>query len=185
MDERPEGSPESVPGHCPGPSPSSLVASLLELQDHCDHPRLPQCLHQIAEAYFLEEDYERAFQFLQLERLYHERLLSNLAALQGEWESRWKACRQAERSSKERARTDLGSEHLETLRRICRSHRRPSLGTEKHAAADPEPKNSLTCWRWPGEQRLDGTSLPCSIGEFGPPLDTLSRGGAGRLHSVG
>ncbi|KAG7465776.1 hypothetical protein MATL_G00157130 [Megalops atlanticus] len=154
MDERPEGSP--------GPSPSSLVASLLELQDHCDHPRLPQCLHQIAEAYFLEEDYERAFQFIQLERLYHERLLSNLAALQEQWESRWKACRQTERSSKERARTDLGSEPLETLRRICRTHRRPSLGAEKHAVADSEPKNSLTCWRWTGEERLGDSLLPCS-----------------------
>uniref|UniRef100_A0A8K9UEA3 Consortin, connexin sorting protein b n=1 Tax=Oncorhynchus mykiss TaxID=8022 RepID=A0A8K9UEA3_ONCMY len=68
----------------PGPSPD-LLASLQSLGEHSDHTLLPQTLHQIAEAYSLEEEYQWAVQFLQLERLYHERLLSNLTALQEDW----------------------------------------------------------------------------------------------------
>uniref|UniRef100_A0A667Z308 Uncharacterized protein n=1 Tax=Myripristis murdjan TaxID=586833 RepID=A0A667Z308_9TELE len=59
----------------PGPSPE-LLASLQALGDSSDDTLLPQSLHQV---------YQWAVQFLQLEKLYHERLLSNLAALQDNW----------------------------------------------------------------------------------------------------
>ncbi|CAB1339958.1 unnamed protein product, partial [Coregonus sp. 'balchen'] len=72
-------------GTASGPSPD-LLASLQSLGEHNDHTLLPQSLHQIAEAYSLDEDYQWAVQFLQLEKLYHERLLSNLAALQEDWD---------------------------------------------------------------------------------------------------
>uniref|UniRef100_A0A3B4TQD1 Consortin, connexin sorting protein b n=1 Tax=Seriola dumerili TaxID=41447 RepID=A0A3B4TQD1_SERDU len=67
-----------------GPSPE-LLASLQSLGENSDYTLLPHSLHQIAEAYSLKEDYQWAIQFLQLEKLYHERLLSNLAALQENW----------------------------------------------------------------------------------------------------
>uniref|UniRef100_A0A8C3AIS8 Consortin C-terminal domain-containing protein n=1 Tax=Cyclopterus lumpus TaxID=8103 RepID=A0A8C3AIS8_CYCLU len=62
-----------------------LLASLQSLRENSDYTMLPHSLHQIAEAYSLKEDYQWAIQFLQLEKLYHERLLSNLAALQANW----------------------------------------------------------------------------------------------------
>ncbi|KAG7244259.1 hypothetical protein INR49_004397, partial [Caranx melampygus] len=61
-----------------------------------------------------------AIQFLQLEKLYHERLLSNLAALQENWESQWKE-KNTENSFS--AETDpISQKHIETLSQICRTH---------------------------------------------------------------
>ncbi|XP_064188191.1 consortin isoform X2 [Anguilla rostrata] len=154
LGDKAEGSPKSAPA----PDPSLLLALLRELQEDGDHPRLPQQLHQIAEAYFLEEDYEQALQFVQLERLYQERLLSNLAALQDHWESRWNAGRQGESQPQGRACTDLRSAQLETLSLICRTHQRPSLSVEKRSAVDKAPKSRTRT----GEETADGTLLPCS-----------------------
>ncbi|KAL0967661.1 hypothetical protein UPYG_G00255150 [Umbra pygmaea] len=111
----------------PGPSPD-LLASLQSLGEHSDHTLLPQSLHQIAEAYSLDEDYQWAVQFLQLERLYHERLLSNLAALQEDWERKW-------REHNRTAETNtVGQEHIEVLSKICRTHKRPMVSDEKSMA---------------------------------------------------
>uniref|UniRef100_A0A673BR05 Consortin, connexin sorting protein b n=1 Tax=Sphaeramia orbicularis TaxID=375764 RepID=A0A673BR05_9TELE len=68
----------------PGPSPE-LLASLQSLGENNDYTLLPQSLHQIAEAYSLKEDFQWAIRFLELEKLYHERLLSNLTTLQENW----------------------------------------------------------------------------------------------------
>ncbi|XP_067097778.1 consortin, connexin sorting protein b [Osmerus mordax] len=129
------GSAEFIPaGPRGGPSPE-LLASLQTLGENSDYALLPQSLHQIAEAYSLEEDYPWAVQFLQLERLYHERLLSNLAALQESWESQ---CRE---STKSLCRLSLqpnsiGQEHIDVLSKICRTHQRPTLGAQVQSMAD-------------------------------------------------
>uniref|UniRef100_A0A3Q0RYH2 Consortin, connexin sorting protein b n=1 Tax=Amphilophus citrinellus TaxID=61819 RepID=A0A3Q0RYH2_AMPCI len=86
-----------------GPTPE-LLASLQSLGENSDYTLLPHSLHQIAEAYSLNEDYQWAIQFLQLEKLYHERLLSNLTVLQENWAD----------GSREK--------HFETLSQICRTH---------------------------------------------------------------
>ncbi|XP_038823901.1 consortin-like [Salvelinus namaycush] len=117
----------------PGPSPD-LLASLQSLGEHSDHTLLPQSLHQIAEAYSLVEEYQWAVQFLQLERLYHERLLSNLAALQEDWESQWRKRNRAAESTSPGETNSIGQEHIEILRQICRTHQRPMLGAEKSMA---------------------------------------------------
>ncbi|XP_062267205.1 consortin, connexin sorting protein b [Platichthys flesus] len=101
-----------------------LLASLQSLGENSNYTLLPHSLHQIAEAYSLKEDYQWAIQFLQLEKLYHERLLSNLAALQENWESRW---RERNPESSLPAETDaISVKHMETLSQICRTHPRPS-----------------------------------------------------------
>lgn len=114
----------------PGLSPE-LVASLQSLRENSDDTLLPHSLHQIAEAFSLKEDYQWAIQFLQLEKLYHERLLSNLAALQENWESQWK-----EKKSDESCLPDetdgIGQKHIETLSQICRTHHRPSTCVEEN-----------------------------------------------------
>ncbi|XP_029577628.1 consortin [Salmo trutta] len=117
----------------PGPSPD-LLASLQSLGEHNDHTLLPQSLHQIAEAYSLDEDYQWAVQFLQLEKLYHERLLSNLAALQEDWESQWRERNRVAESTFPAETNSTGQEHIEILSQICRTHQRPMLSAEMSMA---------------------------------------------------
>ncbi|XP_071390942.1 consortin-like [Centroberyx affinis] len=102
---------------CPtGPIPSpALLASLEQLAQRGDDTHLPHYLHQIAEAFVLQEDYQRALWCVQLERLYHQRILDNLNALQEQWESR---CRRTSDS-------DLATQQLDTLTHICQTHSRP------------------------------------------------------------
>ncbi|XP_009982626.1 PREDICTED: consortin-like, partial [Tauraco erythrolophus] len=63
----------------------SLFSLLREEVEEVDSKILPLCLHQIAETYFQEEEYEKAMKFIQLERLYHEQLLANLSSIQEQW----------------------------------------------------------------------------------------------------
>ncbi|XP_036448546.1 consortin [Colossoma macropomum] len=107
----------------------SLSACVCVLEERGDDALLPHTLHQIAEALVLERDYQRAIRFLQLERLYHERVLSNIAALQDQWESRWRLVGQGQSSSV--SDSDLDIEHLETLRHICRTHTQPRRSAER------------------------------------------------------
>ncbi|KAM9840783.1 consortin, connexin sorting protein b [Aulostomus maculatus] len=115
-------------------SPSSeLLASLQSLGENTDYTMLPHSLHQIAEAYSLKEDYQWAIQFLQLEKLYHERLLTNLDALQENWESQW---RESKAESRRPADPDniISQKHIETLREICRTHLKPSARLEANTS---------------------------------------------------
>ncbi|KAM3602850.1 uncharacterized protein V6R79_011928 [Siganus canaliculatus] len=112
-----------------GPSPE-LLASLQSLRDNSDYTLLPHSLHQIAEAYSHKEDYQWAIQFLQLEKLYHERLLSNLTALQEEWENQWKE-KKTVGSSLPLEADGISQKHIESLDQICRTHHRPSSNEEQ------------------------------------------------------
>uniref|UniRef100_A0A8C1JJQ8 Consortin N-terminal domain-containing protein n=1 Tax=Cyprinus carpio TaxID=7962 RepID=A0A8C1JJQ8_CYPCA len=119
-------------GIVPGPSPS-LLASLQSLVEHNDHMLLPHSLHQIAEGYFLEKDYQWAVEFLHLEKLYHERLLSNLASIQEKWDSQRKISIQTESNSPLNSNgTDTEREHMDLLSHICKTHQRPNLSLEKN-----------------------------------------------------
>uniref|UniRef100_A0A8C6V4H2 Consortin, connexin sorting protein b n=1 Tax=Neogobius melanostomus TaxID=47308 RepID=A0A8C6V4H2_9GOBI len=100
---------------------AELLASLQSLGENQDYTLLPLSLHQIAEAYSLQEEYQWAIHFLELEKVYHERLLSNLAALQENWEGEWK-----QRSGAETSLSSDGESHMETLSQICRTHLSPS-----------------------------------------------------------
>ncbi|KAA0708461.1 Consortin [Triplophysa tibetana] len=113
----------------PGPSPSLLV-SLQSLAEDNDHMLLPHSLHQIAEAYFLEEDYHWAAEFLTLEKIYHERLVSNLASIQEQWETQWKASIQTKSDSPV---SETEKAHLDSLSHICKTHQRPNLLAEKNS----------------------------------------------------
>ncbi|XP_038557175.1 consortin isoform X1 [Micropterus salmoides] len=98
-----------------GPIPSpALLESLEQLAQRGDDTHLPQYLHQIAEAFVLHKDYQRALWCIQLERDYHQRVLDNLNALQQQWEG------QGRKTS-----SDLATPHLDTLKHICQTHSRP------------------------------------------------------------
>ncbi|XP_049611984.1 consortin, connexin sorting protein b isoform X2 [Syngnathus scovelli] len=106
-----------------------LLASLQSLGENTDYTLLPHSLHQIAQACSLQEDYQLAIQLLQLEKLYHERVLFNLTVLQENWESQ---CKEKDADKCLPAETDnIGQKHIETLRHICGTHLKPSLGEDR------------------------------------------------------
>ncbi|KAF4083771.1 hypothetical protein AMELA_G00120380 [Ameiurus melas] len=121
-------SPEEIPVGVFSPRDLNRCVSetLRVLEERGDDAALPQRLHQIAECLVQEEDYERAVHFLQLERLYHERVVSNITALQETWVSR--RCRRSVENSL--SHCNLNSEHLEKLKHICMTHRQPTWSSD-------------------------------------------------------
>ncbi|XP_073401231.1 consortin [Dendrobates tinctorius] len=103
----------------------SLFSQIREGLEQTDGRMLPTCLHQIAETYFQEEDYEKAMQFIQLERVYHEQLLANLSAIQEQWETKWKTTKSASQPSFQNSEKGLSRQELEMLSNICGSHQDP------------------------------------------------------------
>ncbi|NXV99656.1 CNST protein, partial [Fregetta grallaria] len=100
----------------------SLFSLLREEVEQVDSKILPLCLHQIAETYFQEEEYEKAMKFIQLERLYHEQLLANLSSIQEQWERRWKTAVPSPVITLRNSAKELSGEELEKLTRVCSSH---------------------------------------------------------------
>uniref|UniRef100_A0A1A8GSD3 Consortin, connexin sorting protein n=1 Tax=Nothobranchius korthausae TaxID=1143690 RepID=A0A1A8GSD3_9TELE len=119
-----------VSAHRPQSLSPELLASLQHLREnHDDYCLLPQSLHQIAEVFSLKGDYQWAIHFLQLEKLYHERLLSNLASLQEDWERQLR-----QKDSQLTSDTDgISQKHMETLDHICRTHHRPAVSVNQEA----------------------------------------------------
>ncbi|XP_047437390.1 consortin isoform X2 [Mugil cephalus] len=116
----------SVPTSATGPIlNTALLESLGQLAQRGDDTHLPQYLHQVAEAFVLHEDYQRALWCIQLERLYHQRVLDNLNALQQQWEGQ---CR--------RTSSELTTQHLDTLKHICQTHTRPRTRDAECASLD-------------------------------------------------
>ncbi|XP_078261493.1 consortin [Rhinoraja longicauda] len=91
-----------------------------------DCSTLPYLLHQTAEIYFDKEEYEKAIQFIQLEKLYHQKLLTNLAAIQEHWEVKQKAA-MAREISGGRTVKSLDNDRIKKLTEICASHSRPNI----------------------------------------------------------
>ncbi|KFU94880.1 Consortin, partial [Chaetura pelagica] len=100
----------------------SLFSLLREEVEQLDSKILPLCLHQIAETYFQEEEYEKAMKFIQLERLYHEQLLANLSSIQEQWERKWKTAVPSSITTLRNSSKELSGEELEKLTRVCSSH---------------------------------------------------------------
>ncbi|XP_066452141.1 consortin isoform X2 [Eleutherodactylus coqui] len=103
----------------------SMFSLIREGFQQSDSRMLPTCLHQIAETYFQEEDYEKAIQFIHLERIYHEQLLANLSAIQEQWETKWKRTTFATPPTLQNSEKGLSCQELEMLSNICGSHKHP------------------------------------------------------------
>ncbi|KAB5562680.1 hypothetical protein PHYPO_G00020660 [Pangasianodon hypophthalmus] len=149
-------SPEEIPVGVFSPRDLSrfVSESLRVLEERGDDAALPHRLHQIAECLVQEDDYERAVHFLQLERLYHERVLSNIAALQETWESRWRCSRSVDNSL---PHSNLSSEHLDKLKHICMTHRQPTWRSDTSELVHRISVNGESC----GEKNITSES-PCS-----------------------
>ncbi|XP_010287356.1 PREDICTED: consortin [Phaethon lepturus] len=114
----------------------SLFSLLREEVEQMDSKILPLCLHQIAETYFQEEEYEKAMKFIQLERLYHEQLLANLSSIQEQWERKWKTAVPSLVTTLRNSSKELSGEELEKLTRVCSSHQQPQASKNKLVAAE-------------------------------------------------
>ncbi|XP_066237767.1 consortin [Saccopteryx leptura] len=120
----------------PGPALQSLFSLIRGEVEQLDSRTLPLCLHQIAESYFQEEDYEKAMKFIQLERLYHEQLLANLSAIQEQWETKWKTVQPHTVTSLRNSEKELKGEDFEQLTKFCTTHQDPLLSKPKIAAVE-------------------------------------------------
>ncbi|KFV49942.1 Consortin, partial [Tyto alba] len=120
----------------------SLFSLLREEVEQMDSKILPLCLHQIAETYFQEEEYEKAMKFIQLERLYHEQLLANLSSIQEQWERKWKTAVPSPVTTPRNSAKELSGEELEKLTRVCSSHQQPQASKNKLVAAEDTWKSS-------------------------------------------
>ncbi|NXP05441.1 CNST protein, partial [Thinocorus orbignyianus] len=114
----------------------SLFSLLREEVEQMDSKILPLCLHQIAETYFQEEEYEKAMKFIQLEKLYHEQLLANLSSIQEQWERKWKTAVPCPVATLRNSAKELSGEELEKLTRVCSSHQQPQASKNKLVAAE-------------------------------------------------
>ncbi|NXT51029.1 CNST protein, partial [Pluvianellus socialis] len=114
----------------------SLFSLLREEVEQMDSKILPLCLHQIAETYFQEEEYEKAMKFIQLERLYHEQLLANLSSIQEQWERKWKTAVPSPVTTLRNSAKELSGEELEKLTRVCSSHQQKYYHIFQLAAAE-------------------------------------------------
>ncbi|XP_026551230.1 consortin isoform X2 [Pseudonaja textilis] len=92
---------------------------------------LPLFLHQIAETYFHDGEYEKAMEFIRLEQLYHKQLLANLSSLQQQWETKWKATECSEVPNLKNSSKDLNNEELDKLAEFCTSHQEPLVSRSK------------------------------------------------------
>lgn len=101
-----------------------------------DSTALPLCLHQTAESYFQEGDYEKAMKFIQLERLYHEQLLANLSAIQEQWEAKWKTEQPHTVTSVRNSEKGFNGEDFERLTKFCTTHQEPLSSKHKIAAIE-------------------------------------------------
>ncbi|XP_075268761.1 consortin isoform X1 [Opisthocomus hoazin] len=110
--------------------------------EQVDSKILPLCLHQIAETYFQEEEYEKAMKFIQLERLYHEQLLANLSSIQEQWERKWKTAVPSPVTTLRNSAKELSGEELEKLTRVCSSHQQPQAYKNKLVAAENTQESS-------------------------------------------
>ncbi|XP_050566120.1 consortin isoform X5 [Cygnus atratus] len=114
----------------------SLFSLLREEVEQMDSKILPLCLHQIAETYFQEEEYEKAMKFIQLERLYHEQLLANLSSIQEQWERKWKTAVSSPVRTLRNSAKELSSEELEKLTKVCSSHQQKCYHILQPVAAE-------------------------------------------------
>ncbi|XP_038205571.1 consortin isoform X1 [Arvicola amphibius] len=131
------------PPKAPAPALQPLFSLIRGEVEQMDSRALPLFLHQVAETYFQEEDYEKAMKFIQLERLYHEQLLANLSAIQEQWETKWRAVQPHTVTPLRNSEKGFNGEDFEQLAKICATHQDPLLS--KHKIAPVEKSLGRKC----------------------------------------
>ncbi|KAL6087897.1 hypothetical protein STEG23_014033 [Scotinomys teguina] len=142
--EEASGGNANDPPKAPAPALQPLFSLIRGEVEQMDSRALPLFLHQVAETYFQEEDYEKAMKFIQLERLYHEQLLANLSAIQEQWETKWKTVQPHTVTPLRNSEKGFNGEDFEQLAKICTTHKDPLLS--KHKIAPMEKSLGRKCF---------------------------------------
>ncbi|XP_008847370.1 consortin [Nannospalax galili] len=143
------------PPEAPTPALQPLFSFIRGEVEQMDSRALPLFLHQVAESYFQEEDYEKAMKFIQLERLYHEQLLANLSAIQEQWETKWKAAEPRTVMPLRNSEKGFNSEDFEQLAKFCTTHQDPLSSKHKMAAVEQSLRRECTTQSVVSEDRKD------------------------------
>lgn len=94
---------------------------------------LPQCLHHVADIYYQREEYEKAVQFIQAEKMYYETALIDTSELENRVEQRKKrreAGGQTKEDSKDSTLDALKATEYEELARMCLDRGQAQLALE-------------------------------------------------------
>ncbi|XP_013386191.1 uncharacterized protein LOC106155754 isoform X1 [Lingula anatina] len=114
------------------------LGCLTGLEEGSGFTYLPQCLHSVADVYFKKEEYEKAIQFIQAEKMYYESALIDTMGLEKRVEDRKK-----EKESGDTSPPVTGEESLDALRateyeelsKLCLERDQPRLALDYIAKA--------------------------------------------------
>ncbi|CAL8286702.1 unnamed protein product [Lota lota] len=105
-----------------------FLSCLLGLSHVQSFTSLPNCLHQIAELFITEKNYEKALQFIQAEKMFYEVALIELT---GKWPQEEATLGSAGWTSAEEVLDQASqAQHLERLAQLCIMSKRPHLALE-------------------------------------------------------
>ncbi|XP_076834588.1 nutritionally-regulated adipose and cardiac enriched protein homolog isoform X2 [Brachyhypopomus gauderio] len=110
-----------------------FLSCLLGLTHVQSFHSLPNCLHQIAELFIDEKNYEKALQFIQAEKLFYEVALIELSALQGPTVGAEEDCSLSSPgwlSQEDLSKQAAQAQDLEKLAQLCIMSKRPHLALE-------------------------------------------------------
>ncbi|KAK5916744.1 hypothetical protein CgunFtcFv8_011696 [Champsocephalus gunnari] len=109
-----------------------FLSCLLGLTHVQSFNSLPNCLHQIAELFITEKNYEKALQFIQAEKMFYEVALIELTALQGSTGSQEEATLGSAgwTTPEELSEQASQAQHLERLAQLCIVSKQPHLALE-------------------------------------------------------
>ncbi|XP_061174551.1 consortin-like [Saccostrea echinata] len=102
------------------------MACLRGLKPHSNFPLLPQCLRNIADIFYRQEEYEKAIHFIQAEKIYYESALIDTTDIQKKLEDAQRDQELPADVSEETIRAD----EFEELARICLDEKQPQLALE-------------------------------------------------------
>ncbi|XP_055995205.1 uncharacterized protein LOC125651000 [Ostrea edulis] len=102
------------------------MASLRGLKPHSNFPLLPQCLRNVADIFYRQEEYEKAIHFIQAEKIYYESALIDTTDIQKKLEDAQKDQELPSDVSEDTIRAD----EFEELARICLDKKQPQLALE-------------------------------------------------------
>nr|XP_022328950.1 consortin-like [Crassostrea virginica] len=102
------------------------MACLRGLKPHSNFPLLPQCLRNVADIFYRQEEYEKAIHFIQAEKIYYESALIDTTDIQKKLEEAQKDQDLPSNVNEDTIRAD----EFEELAKICLDKNQPQLALE-------------------------------------------------------
>lgn len=102
------------------------MACLRGLKPHTNFPLLPQCLRNVADIFYRQEQYEKAIHFIQAEKIYYESALIDTTDIQMKLEEAQKDQTLPSDVTEDTIRAD----EFEELAKICLDKKQPQLALE-------------------------------------------------------